>query len=69
MQEQSKFNFKINVIPISKNWKKYMSFDINNQLNFIDSFQFLRYFLDCLVKILGKVHFNYFSQEFDSAVF
>ena len=69
MQEQSKFNFKINVIPIWKKWKKYMSFNINNQLNFIDSFQFLRYSLDCLVKILGKVHFNYLSQEFDSAVF
>ena len=46
-----------------------MSFNISNQSNFIDSFQFLRYSLDCLVKTLGKVDFNYLSQEFDSAVF
>ena len=39
MQELSKFNFKINVIP--NGLEKYMSFNINNKLNLIDSFRFL----------------------------
>ena len=63
MQEQSKFNFKINVIPNSL--KKYMIFNINDKLSFIDSFQFLSSSWDSLVKNLGK---DDLSQEFDSDV-
>ena len=39
MQELGKFNFKINVIP--HGLEKYISFNINNKLVFINSFQFL----------------------------
>ena len=35
--------------------EKYMSFTINNKLSFIDSFQFLSYSLDSLVKNLRKI--------------
>ena len=42
-----------------------MSFSINNQLIFIDSFQFLSSLLNNLVKNLGKDDFKYLSQEFD----
>ena len=56
MQELGKFNFKINVI--ADGLEKYMSFNINNKLMFIDSFQFLSSLLDGLVKNLGK---NYLS--------
>ena len=38
-----------------------MSFNINNKVIFIDSFQFLSSSLDILVKNLGKDDFNYFS--------
>ena len=47
MQELDKFNLKINVIP--NGLEKYMSFNINNKLVFIDSFQFLSSSLDSLV--------------------
>ena len=39
MQELAKFNLKRNVIP--NGFEKYMSFSINNNLSFIDSFQFV----------------------------
>ena len=48
MQEISKFNFKINAIP--NELEKCLSFNINNKLIFIDSFQFLTSSLDSLVK-------------------
>ena len=38
-----------------------MSFNINNKLVFIDSFQFLSFSLDILVKNLRKDDFKYFS--------
>ena len=41
-----------------------MSFNINNKLDFIDSFQFLSSSLDSLVKNLGNDDFKYLSQEF-----
>ena len=66
MQELSKLNLKINVIPIRL--EKYMSFTINNTLSFIDSFQFLSSSLDSLVKNLNKNNFKYLSQEFDNNV-
>ena len=66
MQELGKFNLKINVIP--NGLEKYMSFSINNKLIFFDSFQFLRFPLDSLVKNLDKNDFKYLSQEFDNNV-
>ena len=56
----------MNVIPNAL--EKYMSFNINNKLVFIDSFQSLSYSLDSLVKNLVKNDFKYLSQEFDSKV-
>ena len=46
MQELVKFNLKINVIP--NGLEKYMSFAINTKLSFIDSFQFLKFFIRLL---------------------
>ena len=51
IQELGKSNLKINAIP--NGLKKYMSFSINNNLSFIDSFQFLSSSLDNLVKNLN----------------
>ena len=51
MQEHGKLNLKTNVIP--NGLEKYMSVTINNKLSFIDSFQFLNFLLDILVKNLG----------------
>ena len=45
-----------------------MTFNINNDLAFIDSFQFLSSSLDNLVKNLGKDDFKYFRQELDCEV-
>ena len=46
-------SLKINVIP--NGLEKDMSFNINNNLIFINSFQFLNSSLDSLVKILEKM--------------
>ena len=43
-----------------------MSFYINNKLRFIDSFQFLSFLLDSLVKKLAKNDIKYLCQEFDN---
>ena len=59
MQELGKFNLKINVIP--NGLEKYMCFTINNKLSFIDSFHFLSYSLDSLVKNLSQDDFKYLS--------
>ena len=45
-----------------------MSFTINNNLNFIDSFRFLISSLDNLVKSLSEDDFKYLGQEFDNKV-
>ena len=66
MQELDKFNLKINVI--ANGLEKYMSFTINNNLSFINSFQFLSSSLDSLVKNLSKDDSKYLSQEFDNSV-
>ena len=66
MQELGKFNLKLNVI--SNGLEKYMSFSISNKLSFINSFQFLSYSLDGLVKNLAKDDFKYLSQEPDNNV-
>ena len=65
-QELGKFNLKINVIL--NGLEKHLSFNINNTLSFIDSFQFLSSSLDSLVKNLGEDDFKYLSQEFDNNV-
>ena len=56
VQKQGKFSLKINAIP--NGMEKYMSFSINNNLSFIDSFQFLSSSLYNLVKNLNT---NYFK--------
>ena len=45
-----------------------MSFNINNKLSLIDSFQFLSSSLDSLIKNLRKDDFKYLSQEFDNNI-
>ena len=52
MQELSKFDLKINVVPNEQ--EKYLSFNINDKLIFIDSFRFLVFPLDSLLKNLSK---------------
>ena len=66
MQELSKFDFEINVIP--NGLEECISFNINNKLMFIDSFQVLSSSLDSLVKNVGKYNFKYLNQEFNSNV-
>ena len=66
MQELGKFNFKMNIIL--NGLEKYMNFNINNKSFFIDSFQFLCFSLDGLVKNLGKDGFQCLNQEFDSNI-
>ena len=64
-QELVKFNLKTNVI--SNGLEKCMSFTTNNELNFIDSFQFLDSLLDNLVKKLSKDDFKYLVKNFITA--
>ena len=66
MQDLGKFIFKINFIP--NGLEKYMNFNINDKLIFIDSFQFLSSLFDTLVRNLSKNDFIYFIQDFDSNV-
>ena len=66
MQELGKFSFKINVIP--NELEKYISFNINDKLVFIDSFQCLSFSLNSLVKNLSSDDFKYLSQVFDNNV-
>ena len=66
MQELGKWNFKTNVIPNRS--EKYLSFNINNKLIFIDNFQFLSSSLDSLVENLSKDDPKYLIQEFDENV-
>ena len=63
MQELGKFNLKISVIP--NGLEKYVSFTINNKLSSIDSFQFLSFSVDTLVKNVNEDNFKYLSQEFE----
>ena len=66
MQELGKVYFNINIIP--NGLEKYMSFSINNELNFIDRIQFLSSSLGSLVKNLGKRDFEYLDYKFDDDV-
>ena len=49
--------------------QKNMNINIDNKLVFIDSFHFLGFALDSLVKCLGKNYFYYLSHEFETKVF
>ena len=62
MQEISKFDVEISVIP--NGLEKYMAFTINKNLVFIDSIQFMNSSLDILVKNLTDNDFKHLSQEF-----
>ena len=66
IQDLGKFNVKENVVP--NGLEKYMSFTYNKKLSFINSFQFLSFSLNSLVKNLSKDDFRYLSQEFDNNV-
>ena len=66
MQELGKLNLKINIIP--NELEKYMRFNINNKLIFIDSFQSLSSSLDSLGIDLAEGDFKYLSQEFDNNI-
>ena len=55
---------KINVI--SNGLEKCIRFNINNKLNFIDSFQIPNSSLNSLIKNLVKDDFKYLSKEFDN---
>ena len=66
MQELGKFNLKINVI--TNRLEKYMRFNINNKLSFIDNVQLLSSSLNSWLKNLSKDDFKYFSQEFENNV-
>ena len=61
MQELGRFNLNMKVI--TNGLEKYMSFNINNTLSFINTFQFSRTSLDSLVKNLSKDHFRYLSES------
>ena len=56
------------ITVISNGLEKYISFNINNKLTFINIFQFLNSSLYSLVKNLCKDDFKYLSQEFDRKV-
>ena len=62
MQENSKFDVKVSVIP--NGLEKYMAFIEKYNLVFIDSIQFMNSSLDALVKNLSNNDFKYLSQEF-----
>ena len=46
-------------------WKRFISFSINNKLSFVDTFPFLSSSLDSLIEKLAKDDFKYLGQEFD----
>ena len=62
MQEISKFDIEISVIP--NGLEKYVAFTINKNLIFIDTMQFMNSSLDVLVKNLSDNDFKHLSQEF-----
>ena len=61
MQEISKFDVKVSVIP--NRLENYMSFAINNNLVFIDSMHVMNSSLNSLDKNLSDNDFKYLSQE------
>ena len=59
MQELGKFDFEIHVAL--DGLEKYINFNISTKLVFIDSFQFLSFLLESLVKNLTTADFRYLS--------
>ena len=57
-----KCHMKINCIPF--NMEKYMAFMLGNHLVFLDSFRFMNFSLDNLVKNLPDEAFKYIDEEF-----
>ena len=55
-------HMNINCIP--NNMEKYMAFMLSNHLTFLDSFQFMNFSLDKLVKNLPDEAFKYTDEEF-----
>ena len=66
VQEVGIFDFEINIIL--NELEKYTSFNINNKLIFIDTYQLLSSSSDTVIRNLSKDDFKYLSQEFDSKV-
>ena len=62
MKELAKFNCKISVIP--NGLEKYMSFTLNNNIDFKDSMFFLNSSLEKLAKNLSDKDFKYLSETF-----
>ena len=63
-KELSKFNAKISVIP--NGLEKYMAFNLNKNLVFIDSMLFMNFSFGKLVKNLNDKDFNYLSEKFSN---
>ena len=61
MQEPSKFNFKMKIIPKVLE-EVCMSFSVNDNSTFINSFAFLYYSLENSVKNFGRDDFKYLNQ-------
>ena len=59
MQELGKLDFEIHVAL--DGLEKYINFNISTKLVFIDSFQFLSFLLESLVKNLTTADFRYLS--------
>ena len=66
IQELRKLNVKVSVTP--NGLELYLSFTINNQLSFIDSFEFQSFPLESLVKNLSQDYFKFLSQEFGNNI-
>ena len=61
MQGLGKFDFKLSVIP--NRLEKHKGFSLDNKLVFIDSFHFLSFSLDSLVKMLGVNDVKYLRHK------
>ena len=66
MRELGKFDFKFNVML--NRLEKYISFSLDNEFVFIDSFHFLISSWGTLVQNLSENDLKHLSQEFDSEV-
>ena len=64
IKERSKLDVEVGVI--SNGLEKYMSFNINRNMVFTDSMQFMNFSLDSLVKNVSDNDYKYLSEEFSS---
>ena len=65
---EKEYEHVLKINAILNGLEKYMSVSINNNLSFIDGFQFLSSSLHSLVKNLNKDDFKYLIQEIDHKV-